>query len=70
MGTECPTQQLEFHGFGRLDVVGQFDGDKISSDVGGILLREVEQRTHILRRLSQCFLIIATASISSTRLNL
>jgi hypothetical protein len=55
MGTECITQQLEFHGFGRRDIVGQFDGGKISSDGGGILLREVEQRTHILRRLSRCF---------------
>jgi hypothetical protein len=36
-------------------VVGQFDGGKISSDSGGLLLREVEQRTHILKRLAGCF---------------
>jgi len=36
-------------------VVGEFDGGKISSDSGGLLLREVEQRVHILKRLSDCF---------------
>jgi hypothetical protein len=36
-------------------VVGRFNGGEISSDGGGLLLREVEQRTHILRRLSACF---------------
>jgi len=35
--------------------VGGFNGGEISSDGGGLLLREVEQRTHILRRLSACF---------------
>ena len=55
MKTECTAQQLEFHGLGRRAVVGQFDGGKISSDSGGLLLREVEQRTHILKRLAGCF---------------
>lgn len=35
-------------------VVGEFDGGKINSDSGGLLLREVEQRTHILKRLAGC----------------
>jgi hypothetical protein len=55
MKTECTAQQLEFHGLGRRAVVGQFDGGKISSDSGGLLLREVEQRTHIVKRLAACF---------------
>ena len=55
MGTECTAGQLEFHGLGRRVVVGQFDGGKISSDSGGLLLREVEQRTHLLKRLAGCF---------------
>lgn len=55
MKTECTAGQLEFHGLGRRNVVGQFDGGKISSDSGGLLLREVEQRTHILQRLATCF---------------
>jgi hypothetical protein len=55
MKTECTAGQLEFHGLGRRAVVGEFDGGKISSDSGGVLLREVEQRTHILKRLAGCF---------------
>jgi len=55
MKTECTAGQLEFHRLGRRAVVGQFDGGKISSDSGGLLLREVEQRTHILKRLAECF---------------
>jgi len=55
MNTECTTAQLEFHALGRRSVVAQFDGGKISSDSGGLLLREVEQRTHILQRLAGCF---------------
>ena len=55
MNTACTVGQLEFHGLGRRAVVGQFDGGKISSDSGGLLLREVEQRTHILKRLAGCF---------------
>jgi hypothetical protein len=55
MKTECTAEQLEFHGLGRRVVVGEFDGGKISSDSGGLLLREVEQRTHVLKRLAGCF---------------
>ena len=56
MKTECTAEQLQFHGLGRRVVVGEFDGGKISSDSGGLLLREVEQRTHILKRLAACFM--------------
>ena len=56
MRTECTADQLEFHGLGRRMVVGEFNGGKISSDSGGLLLREVEQRTHILKRLAGCFI--------------
>jgi hypothetical protein len=36
--------------------MGRFDGGKISSDAGGLLLREVENRVHILKRLAgECF---------------
>ncbi len=56
METECTLERLEFHAFGRRNVIGKFDGGKISSDGGGILLREVEKRTHILKRLAKCFI--------------
>lgn len=55
MSTECKPDRLEFHGIRGRHMIGRFDGGKISSDGGGILLREVEQRTRILQRLSHCF---------------
>src|SRR5213594_2458544 len=43
--TECKTERYEFHALGSRDVVGHFDGGDITSDAGGLLLREVEKRT-------------------------
>ena len=55
METECILEQMEFQQLGRRRVIGRFDGGKISSDAGGVLLREVEKGTHILERLAGCF---------------
>ena len=56
METQCNGWQIEFHGLGARRVVGRFDGGRISSDGGSLLLREVEKRTHILKRLAGCFI--------------
>ena len=48
METQCTPTQLEFHALGRRKVVGRFDGGNITSDAGGLLLRETEKRTGIL----------------------
>jgi hypothetical protein len=53
--TECKPQQLEFHGLGRREIVGEFDGGDITSDAGGLLLREVEKRTGIIEKFAACF---------------
>src|SRR5258707_11795911 len=53
--TECKTEQYEFHALGSREVVGHFDGGDITSDAGGLLLREVEQRTGIIRGFAACF---------------
>ena len=55
METQCIQEQMAFQQLGRREVVGRFDGGKISSDTGGLLLREVEKRLGILRRFSDCF---------------
>lgn len=55
MTTQCNTSQLEFHALGRREVVGKFDGGNITSDAGGLLLRETEKRTGILRGFAKCF---------------
>jgi hypothetical protein len=53
--TECNPKPLEFHPLGSRDVVANFDGGDISSDAGGLMLREVEQRIGILKRFAGCF---------------
>jgi hypothetical protein len=55
METQCNPTQLEFHALGRREVVGRFDGGNITSDAGGLLLRETEKRTGILREFAKCF---------------
>jgi len=55
MNTECTPTQLEFHSLGQREVVGKFDGGNITSDAGGLLLREVEQQFGIIRSFAECF---------------
>ncbi len=55
MKTECNRKRLEFHPLGRRKIVGRFDGLTISSDAGGLLLRECEKATGILRQFAGCF---------------
>ena len=43
MDTQCNPEQLEFHALGRREVIGRFDGGRITSDGGGLLLREVDK---------------------------
>lgn len=53
--TECNQTTFAFHPLRSRDVVARFDGGTITSDAGGLLLREVEQRTGILRQFAACF---------------
>jgi len=55
MATECNQQSFEFHPLNRREVVGRFDGGAITTDAGGLLLREVEKRTGIIARFASCF---------------
>ncbi len=48
MTTQCHETKLAFHELKSREVVGRFGGYEIISDVGGILLREVEKHTRIL----------------------
>ena len=47
--TECKPKPIQFHTLGNREVVAGFDGGDITSDAGGLMLREVEQRTGILK---------------------
>jgi len=55
MTTECNARDFDFQGLGSRAVTARFDGGAITSDAGGLLLREVEAKTGILRRFSACF---------------
>jgi hypothetical protein len=53
--TQCSQESFQFHSLNQRRVVGRFDGGAITSDAGGLLLREVEKRTGILRPFAACF---------------
>ena len=55
MKTECQSQWFELQPLGRREVVAEFNGGTITSDAGGALLREVEERTGLLARFAACF---------------
>ena len=56
MKTECTKSYSTFQALGRREIVADFNGGTISSDGGGcLLLREIEQRTGILQRFTECF---------------
>jgi len=53
--TECHSDSYGFQGLGRREVVARFDGGAITSDAGGLLLREVENRSGIIARFARGF---------------
>jgi len=53
--TQCNQEFLEFHPLDKREVRGGFDGGAITSDAGGLLLREVEKRTGIIQQFACCF---------------
>ena len=55
MTTECIETKFEFAAEGSRQVVAQFDGGTITSDAGGLLLRQTDQRIGLLERLADCF---------------
>ena len=55
MQTQCNQRTFAFHALRRREVRARFDGGQITSDAGGLLLKEVEQATGLLGRFAQCF---------------
>jgi len=53
--TECNTDRLDFQPLAKRELVGLFDGGAITSDAGGLLLREVEAKMAIIARFADCF---------------
>jgi hypothetical protein len=55
MTTECNQKSFAFHPLGSREVTARFDGGRITSDAGSLLLRETERATGILRQFAACF---------------
>jgi hypothetical protein len=55
MQTHCSPNQLTFQALHGRTVTGRFDGGHITSDAGGLLLREIEQSQRFVQRFSECF---------------
>ena len=53
--TECNEQLYLFQGLNSLRVEARFDGGPITSDGGSVLVREVAERTGIIRKFAECF---------------
>ena len=56
MKTECTKKRYHFQALGRREILADFSGGTITSDGGGLLLREVEKRTNILGSFAECFI--------------
>jgi hypothetical protein len=55
MKTHCKSQALLFQTQTKREVVAHFDGGNICSDAGGLLLRQTEEATGIIRKFAACF---------------
>lgn len=55
MKTECKQESFEYQGVNRRRVESDFEGGDITSDGGGLLIRETGERLGILSRFSDCF---------------
>jgi hypothetical protein len=55
MQTECRNEKLDFQVCGTRQVVAEFNGGTITSDGGVLLLKEVEAKRKIIKRLADCF---------------
>lgn len=52
--TQCNTDALNFGRLGRRQVVGKFDGGRLTSDAGAMLLRRVDERLGLLDAINEC----------------
>src|SRR5262245_13582916 len=53
--THCNDPALVFQDLGRRHVVAHFNGGSVTSDAGGLLLRELEAKFHFLDQFAACF---------------
>jgi hypothetical protein len=52
--TQCTPTLFDFQTLGNREVVAAFDGGKVTSDAGGLLLREVEAKFGFIAQFARC----------------
>ena len=52
--TECTSKTLQFSSLSRKKILADFDGGHLTSDGGGLLLREANRRTGLIDALAEC----------------
>src|SRR6266446_5407394 len=67
--TECTQSTFEFASHFSRQVVARFDGGTITTDGGGLLLRETDRRLNLLPRLAECFLDARSPLAGKSTLN-
>ena len=55
MQIQTDEKQIYFQGLGPRSVVGDFDGGTMTSDAGGLLLREIDLAMGIIDGFTACF---------------
>ncbi len=53
--TQCTPTRFDFHQLGSRGVVASFVGGNVTSDAGGLLLREVEVKFGFITQFARCF---------------
>jgi len=53
--TQCTQERFEFAAHFSRRVVGEFSAERLTSDGGGLLVRQVDRRIGLLRRFAACF---------------
>lgn len=55
MQTECNPEQYEFSAIERRRIVAGFDGGRVSSDGGALLLKQTDEVIRLSERVAECF---------------
>jgi len=55
MKTECSEKGYQLQPLGRRAVVADFEGGRITSEAGAVLLRELENKRGLVRQFAECF---------------
>ena len=52
--TKCNRKSLSFSRLGRQEIIADFDGGRLTSDAGGLLLREADRQLRLTAGLAEC----------------